>query len=57
MELLRKKAEELMKKGIGRVQGTPPIPRTKSRIETTSDVTPARTKLRLDRTEQGGEGG
>ena len=33
MEILRRKAEELKKKGIGSVQGTNPVPGTKSRIE------------------------
>ena len=46
MEFWRRKAEELKKKGIGRVQGTHPVPGTKFRIETTLDNTPARKKLR-----------
>ena len=48
MKFLRRKAEELKKKGIWRVQGTHPIPGTKSRTETTLDDTPARKKPRLD---------
>lgn len=48
MEFLRRKAEELKEKGVGRLQGTHPVPGTKSRIESTSDDTPARKKLRQD---------
>ena len=48
MELLRRKAEKLKNKGIGTVQGTNPVPGTKSRIETMSDDTPARKKFRQD---------
>ena len=42
------KAEELKEKGVGRLQGTHPVPGTKSRIESMSDDTPARKKLRQD---------
>ena len=48
MEFLQRKAEELKKKGVGRLQGTHLVPGTKSRIKTTSDDTPARKKLKQD---------
>ena len=45
MEFLKRKAEELRKKGVGRVQGTHPIPGTKPRR--VRDDNPAHKKLKL----------